>query len=110
MKNKHSELNNRNILISISEKAIDFNFNIKKNKKYQKMQKELFQINKSKILTLEKDKNNKIRKFIKKVKNRKNICRYSENKYLKVQNFFLLFTFILLNLFLPLSLSYKTRN
>jgi len=110
MKNKHSELNNRNISISISEKAIDFNFNIKKNKKYQKMQKELFQINKSNILTLEKDKNYKIRKFIKKVKNRKNICRYNENKYLKVQNFFLLFTFILLNLFLPLSLSFKTRK
>ena len=110
MENKHNEINNREIpnIMRISEETM--NFNIKQNKKNQTIRKELFQIKKCKILTLEKEKNHKIIKFIKKVKKRQNIDKFVENKYLNVKIFFHIFTFILINLFLPLSLSYKTRK
>ena len=110
MKNKQKELNNReiSIIIPISEKSMDFN--IKQNKDNQAIRKELFQINKAKILTLEKDKSHKISKFIKKVNKRQNIDKFGENKYFNVKNFFHIFSFILLNMLFPLSVSYKTRK
>ena len=110
MKNKQKELNNKkiSIIIPISEKSMDFN--IKQNKDNQATRKELFQINKAKILTLEKDKSHKISKFIKKVNKRQNIDKFGENKYFNVKNFFHIFSFILLNMLFPLSVSYKTRK
>ena len=110
MKIKHNELKNREIpnIISISEKGLDFN--IKQNKKNRITSKESIKKNKDNIMTLEKEKIHKANTFTKKVNKKQNIDKYVENKYLNFQSFFHIFAFILLDFFLPLSLSYKTRK
>ena len=107
MKNHHKELKNREItnMMTISGKAKDSNI-----KKKQSINKELFQINKAKIQILEKENKHKINKLIQKVKSRQIFDKYIENKHFNYKNFFHIFIFILLYLFLPLSLSYKTRK
>ena len=110
MKNKYNELKNREIpnIISICEKVL--NFNNKQNNENLIIRKTLIKKHKGKILTLEKENTLKTKIFIKKLKKKKKIEKYSEKINLNFKSFFHIFTFLLLNFFFPLSLSYKTRK
>ena len=110
MKNKHNELKNIKYpnIISINEKGLDFS--IKQNNKNRIISKELIKKPKDKIISLEKENTSKANIFIKQANKKQNIDKYSENRYLNFLSFYHIFVFILLDFFLPLSFSYKTRK
>ena len=95
-------------IISINEKGLDFK--IKQNNKNRILSKKLIKKYKDETLAFEKEKIYKVNKFIRKKNKRQKIDMCGENKYLNFKSIIHIFTFFLLNCFLPLSLSYKTRK
>ena len=106
MKNKYNK--GMPNIISINEKGLDFK--IKQNNKNRILRKELIKKCKDEILAFENEEIYKVNKFIRKRNKRQKFDICGENKYLNFKSIIHIFTFFLLNCFLPLSLSYKTRK